>query len=97
MKVQEKVSKALANAVHHVSRGGYLDVMDPLRDKAWKLGFITIDRWGDERVTDEGRKVAEEFARKKDAARAKSRAAARARRDAMTGLGLTRTRDGRWE
>jgi hypothetical protein len=51
----------------------------------------------DLRVTDEGRAIGEAEIERADAAKARSRANARARSDGMRSIGMVRTRSGGWE
>lgn len=92
-----KVTNRVAEAVHAVSRGRPLDSISSTLWECVALGLLAVDASGEEQVTEAGQAVVAEFLRKKEATRVKSRAGARARRDVMTSLGLTRTRDGGWE
>ena len=92
-----KVTNRVAEAVHTISRGRTLDSISSTLWECVGLGLVAVAPSGDQEVTEAGQVVVAEFLRKKEAARVKSRATARARRSAMTSLGLTRTRDGGWE
>jgi len=92
-----KITNRVAEAVHAVSRGRALDSVSTTLWECVGLGLLTVAPFGEQEITEAGKAVVEDFLRKKEAARAKSRAAARARRDVMTSLGLSRTRDGGWE
>jgi hypothetical protein len=92
-----KITSRVAEAVHSVSRGRALNSISSTLWECVGLGLLTVAPSGDQEVTEAGKVVVAEFLRKKEAARVKSRTAARARRGVMTSLGLTRTRDGGWE
>jgi hypothetical protein len=92
-----KISNRIAEAVHTVSRGRELDSVSSVLWEAVGLGLLTVAPSGAQEVTDAGQTLIVDLLRKKEAARARGRAAARARRDAMSSLGLTRTRSGTWE
>ena len=92
-----KITNRVAEAVHTVSRGRPLDSVSSTLWECVGLGLLTVTPSGEQETTEAGNAVVADFLRKKDAARVRSRAAARARRDVMTSLGLRRTRDGGWE
>ncbi|MGO8996553.1 MAG: hypothetical protein ACLQVI_24840 [Polyangiaceae bacterium] len=91
-----KIPNRLAEAVGTVARGRQLDVLSTALHECVAQGLVAIDAYGEQTVTDAGAAVAQAHAQKTEAARAKRRAAARTRSQAMTSLGLTRTRYG-WE
>ena len=61
-------------------------------------GYIKIDEWGEDYdLTDLGKEIAKSEYQLKEQSKVKTRAAARARYGAMSGLGLKKTRYGGWE
>ncbi len=91
-----KIPNRLAEAVGTVARGRQLDALSSVLYECVAQGLVAIDAYGEQTVTDAGAAVAVAFAQKTEATRAKRRAAARGRSQAMASLGLTRTRYG-WE
>jgi hypothetical protein len=97
MAMDRKITNRLAEAVHTVSRGRQLDTASSALYECVARELVAIDAHGEQTVTASGTGVAAEFERKSDTERTKRRAAARARSQVMSSLGLVRTRAGGWE
>ncbi len=92
-----KTTNRTAEAVDRIARGRQIDPLSPTLYGCISGGLVEFNEHGEQILTAAGADVAAAFQRKAEAARAKRRAAARARSQAMSSLGLTRTRDGGWE
>ena len=93
-----KLTRAQKNALVDILKEKPINLSSEVFYELLHAKYIQPDKWGDTyELTELGKEIAESESKLKEQAKTKTRAAARARYGAMSGLGLKKTKYGGWE
>ena len=93
-----KLSRAQKDALVDMLQGKQLRISGESFDEFIINGYVQLDQWQDEyELTELGKEIAQSEYKLKEQKKTKTRATARAKYGAMSGLGLKKTKYGGWE